>query len=138
MDGYIRVYSITLCACVRIWKSSGKIPLSCRFSHNGKWIIVTCDDGLMDIIDVGDAKVIRSLIIDAYTIDACFSPNDRRFAVVDRTGGFSLWDVDDLGKESLTVLRIDNIEPFTVQYLENDEIRVVGKYSDKNYGNENY
>jgi WD40 repeat protein len=126
MDGTIRVYSISMGVCVRVWRAPGKIPISARFSHNGKYVVVTCTDGQIAIIDIGKGKVFRSMTIEAAIIDAVFSPSDETIAVVDKTGGFSLWDVNDATIDSLTVLRIDKIRPLTIAFLDHDEIRVVG------------
>jgi WD40 repeat protein len=126
MDGSIRLCSISLGACVRVWKSPRKVLLSCRFSNDGKMIIVACSDGGLSIIDLGTTKTCRTLSIEAAVIDAIFSPNDQMIAVVDKTGGFSLWDSNDLAADSLIVLRIEKIRPITLDFRREDEIKVVG------------
>lgn len=136
MDSLIRVYSFSLGVCVRVWKQQNKIPLSCRFSNNGRMLIITFNDGLLNIFDIGTGNLIRSMSIDAYTIDSIFSPDDQTFAVVDKSGGFSLWETNEHNKNSLIVLRIDHIEPIVLSFLSNDEIRVIGQYKEKSFNDE--
>jgi WD40 repeat protein len=125
-DGSIRLFELGLGVCVRVWKSGRHIPLSCRYSFDGKLLLVACDEGDLMIIDMGSGKVVRMMTIEASVIDAAFSPNDQLIVVADKTGGLSLWDVNDLTGESLIVLRIDKIRPLSLWFLNEDLIMVLG------------
>lgn len=126
-DGSIRLFSISLGACVRVWKRNDSgAALSCRFSSDGKMIVTTYRDGSLVLIDAGSSKIVRTLSIEADLIDAMFSPDDETLAIIDKTGGFSLWSVSDRTSDALIVLRIGKIRPATLSFLDCDEIRVVG------------
>ena len=125
-DGSLRLFSISLGACVRVWKQTGGAALSCRWSHSGKILVVACNDGSLSLIDAGASKVVRTLSIEAYVIDAAFSPDDETLAIVDKTGGFSLWSVNDRASDALVVLHISKTRPISLAFLDRDEVRVLG------------
>jgi WD40 repeat protein len=126
MDGLLRLSSISMGTCVRVWRFSKSFPLTCRFSHDGRLLLVVASDGILTIFDVGDNKVFRTIPIEASVIDAVFAPNDQIIAVADKTGGFSLWETRNIGTESLTVLRIDKMQPLALGFADGDEVKVVG------------
>ncbi|OHT13585.1 hypothetical protein TRFO_03350 [Tritrichomonas foetus] len=133
MDNTIRICSITQAVCVRLWKCPTKIAMSARFSHDGKLLIVSCSEGCLYIYDIGSTKITRTIPIEAPLIDAIFSPNDQLIAIVDKTGGFSLWDSVDLTADNLIVLQIDKIKPINISFLEGDEVRVIGNLMPNKY-----
>jgi hypothetical protein len=126
IDGLIRLYSISMGTCARVWKLPKALPLACRFSHDGKMLLTVASDGSLTILDLGANKVFRTIPIEAAVIDAVFSPTDHMIAVVDKTGGFSLWDTNNVSAESLTVLRIGRIRPLAHDFFDRDEVRVLG------------
>jgi WD40 repeat protein len=125
MDGLIRLHSVTLGTCVRVWKFDS-FPLSCRFSHSGKLLLSVSSSGTLTLTDLGANKVLRNIEIQAAAIDAVFSPNDEVIATTDKKGGFSLWETFNDSGESLTVLRITRIRPLALAYLTGDEVKVLG------------
>lgn len=135
-DMTIRVGSITQAICVRLWKCLTNIPMSARFSHDGKLLMVSCSEGNIYIYNVGSTELVRSMPIEAALIDAVFSPNDKMIAVTDKSGGFSLWDTIDTGEGCWTVLRIDQLKPVSIMYLDNDEIRIIGNLVPESYFDE--
>ena len=139
MDNTIRLCSITQANCVRLWKSQTKYPSSVRFSHDGQMLLVSCSEGYLYLYDIGTTKLIRSILIDAPLVDAIFSHNDQMIAIVDKTGGFSLWDTNDPQNDTpLTVLQIDRIKTIAMQFLESDEIRIIGNKMADRYFEELY
>jgi WD40 repeat protein len=126
MDGSIRLHSISLGACVRVWKLQRSFPLSCRFSHDGKMMLSVSSDGALTITDLGTNKMLRNIKIPAAVIDAVFSPNDEIMATTDKTGGFSLWETFSESQDSLLVLRMARIRPLALAYLAGDEVKVLG------------
>jgi WD40 repeat protein len=126
MDGSIRLHSISLGACVRVWTLPKSFPLSCRFSHDGRMILSASSDGVLTITDLGTNKITRNIPIPAALIDAVFSPNDEMIATADKTGGFSLWEAFSEAQESLLVLRIARIRPLALTFLAGDEVKVLG------------
>ena len=98
--------------------------------------MVSCSEGNIYIYNVGSTELVRSMPIEAALIDAVFSPNDKMIAVTDKSGGFSLWDTIDTGEGCLTVLRIDQLKPVSIMYLDNDEIRIIGNLVPESYFDE--
>lgn len=138
LDSTIRIFSITQASCVRLWECPSKIAMSARFSHDGKLLIVSSSEGFVYIYDIGPAKLLKKMTIEAPLIDAMFSPNDQMIAIADKTGGFSLWETIDTDSGSLIVLRIDKLKPITMIYLDSDEIRIIGNLVPNKYFDDSY
>ena len=128
VDGSVRIWSVTLAACVRIFNFTLKKPVSLRFSHNGQLLLVVCSKGSLYLLEIGTAKQVRYTSIEAQLVDADFSQNDTHIAITDTTGGFSLWSIENLTGtgDPHVALTIDNITPCSVKYIGLNEIRITG------------
>ena len=128
VDGSVRIWSVTLAACVRIFNFTLKKPVSLRFSHNGQLLLVVCSKGSLYLLEIGTAKQLRYTSIEAQLVDADFSMNDTHIAITDTTGGFSLWSIEKISGtgDPHVSLTVDNITPCHVNYVGLNEIRITG------------
>ncbi|EAY13273.1 hypothetical protein TVAG_464070 [Trichomonas vaginalis G3] len=125
-DGIIRLWSLTLSACVRVFSIDKKIPISSRFSHSGELLMVVCSKGVVLILDLGTNQIISQLTIEARLVDADFSEKDTYIAIADNSGGFSFWDSSNLAGDPLISLTTEGISTFSVNFVGMNEIRLFG------------
>ena len=128
VDGCVRIWSVTLATCVRIFNFTLKKPISMRFSHNGQLLLVVCSKGSLYIIDIGSGKQLKHIPIEAQLVDAEFSPSDSTIAVTDIIGGFSMWPMENSSSsgEPHFSLSIDGILPVQIKFMGMNEIRLTG------------
>ena len=126
-DGTVRVWSLTQGCCVRLMKAAGAIPTSMRWSHSGKCILTTANDGAIAIADVGTGTTIKTVKVSDYGITlADFSMNDEMVLCHDRLGTFSIWDVKPAYPTNVAQARIDRVRPLTLTCTGNNEFRILG------------
>jgi hypothetical protein len=126
-DGTVRLWSISLGCCVRLFKAAGPVPTCLRFSHSGKWIMTTANDGNVTILDAGTGKAVKSFkASDTVIMSADFSLSDELVIGYDRMGNFFVWETNDAYGCQLATVRIDRVRVVAFDCLANDEIRIVG------------
>ncbi|KAH0793936.1 Transcription initiation factor TFIID subunit 5 [Histomonas meleagridis] len=127
MDGTIRIWSITLGCCVRLFKAAGKTPTSLRFSHSGKWVMSTSSRGNLTVLDIGSGKTVKTIKPSDHSIvDAVFVANDKLVVCYDKTGNFWFWETHETYGAQVASVRIDRIRIACMTGLDGDEIRLVG------------
>ena len=127
LDGTIRIWSITLGCCMRLFKAAGKVPTSLRISHSGKWVMTTSTKGNLSIIDIGSGKTVKTIKpSDHSLVDAVFSVNDRLIVCYNKTGNFWFWETHETYGAQVASVRIDRIRIACMVDLDSDEIRIVG------------
>ena len=127
LDTTIRVWSISMGCCVRLFKAAGNLPTSIHFSHSGQWIVNTATDGNVSIYDIGTGRLVKAFkVYDNPVIDAIFSQNDQLIIGFDRMGNFFFWDTNERYGSQIASVRIDRVRIAAIECLSTDEIRIVG------------
>jgi WD40 repeat protein len=126
-DGTIRLWSISQCACVRLYKAAGIVPTSMKFSHSGRWIMTTSNDGHVAIIDGGSGRPVKVFkASDTVIMTADFSMDDSLVVGYDRMGNFFVWETHENFGAQLAGVRIDRVRAVSLDCLNSDEFRIIG------------
>jgi len=126
VDGTARLFSITFGTCLRLFLLPNKAPVSLKISNNGRMLFVVFSNGVVGIFDIGTSKILRRIIIPASLCDSNVSMLDDMFVIVDKNGGLSTWDLNEVTSEPTFSLHIECLRPIQVETLQNGLILVLG------------
>jgi WD40 repeat protein len=101
-DGAVRLWNVADRRIEQTWTSHQQVDQGTRlvgvemlaWSPDGKLLASAGHDGFVTLFDVAAREVERRLEVGNNALAVTFSPDSRRFAVGDRQGEVSLWNID--------------------------------------------
>jgi len=126
LDATIRVWSVSLGVCVRLFKCAGMIPTVMKISHSGKWLLNGCTNGEVSIIDIGSGKVLKNMKASCAISCAGFSSNDDIIGAIDQNSNFLVWETREGQGEPPESIRIDKTRIMNMEFLDGYEVRIAG------------
>lgn len=123
-SGLIRIFSVSIRECVRLFNFGGFIPGKLKFSNSGKHLLVVCFNERISVVDI-QSGAFNLCEIQAKLVDADFSPNDDMVAIADISGGFSTYPSNKIGTDALIVTLFESITSCVLKWVSETEVRIL-------------